>query len=161
MERAGVPRSVAMKLTGHKTDSVYRRYAIVSDAELRGASQRLTGTFSGTSGSIAVDSRQEVSIIRESGRIAQGESTCLTSRGSEVRNLLRPPLNRLKTNIIVIGNRGRSSLRRLAYLPQEYVSAGSERAQLPRIGRQHVHAVLRHGPVLLSSHATQIRDVKM
>ena len=25
------------------------------------------------------------------GRIAQGESTCLTSRGSEVRNLLRPP----------------------------------------------------------------------
>ncbi len=25
------------------------------------------------------------------GRIAQGESTCLTSRGSEARNLLRPP----------------------------------------------------------------------
>jgi len=31
MEQAGVPRSVVMKLTGHRTENVYRRYAIVSE----------------------------------------------------------------------------------------------------------------------------------
>lgn len=35
LERAGVSRSVAMKLTGHKTEAVYRRYAIVSESDLR------------------------------------------------------------------------------------------------------------------------------
>ena len=29
LERAGVPRSVAMQLTGHRTEAVYRGYAIV------------------------------------------------------------------------------------------------------------------------------------
>ncbi len=33
-ERAGVPRSVAMKLVGHKTESIYRRYAIVAQRDL-------------------------------------------------------------------------------------------------------------------------------
>jgi hypothetical protein len=41
LERAAVPRSVAMQVTGHKTESVYRRYAIVSDADLQAASDRL------------------------------------------------------------------------------------------------------------------------
>jgi integrase len=40
LERAAVPRAVAMKLTGHKTESVYRRYAIVSDQDLREATLR-------------------------------------------------------------------------------------------------------------------------
>ena len=40
---AGVPRSVAMKIAGHKTENVYRRYAIVSDADLQDAVRRLTG----------------------------------------------------------------------------------------------------------------------
>jgi hypothetical protein len=40
-KRAGVPRSVAMKLTGHKTESVYRRYAIADDRDLRISVERL------------------------------------------------------------------------------------------------------------------------
>ena len=47
MERAGVPRSVAMKLTGHKTENVYRRYAIVSDADLDAAAQKLSAASAG------------------------------------------------------------------------------------------------------------------
>lgn len=38
-----MPRSVAMKLTGHKTENVYRRYAIVSEADLEAAAQRIAG----------------------------------------------------------------------------------------------------------------------
>ena len=47
MEQAGVPRSVAMKLTGHKTENVYRRYAIVSDAALESAAQKLSAASTG------------------------------------------------------------------------------------------------------------------
>jgi integrase len=48
LERWGVPRSVAMKITGHRTEAVYRRYAIVSDADLQEAARKLTGTIPGT-----------------------------------------------------------------------------------------------------------------
>jgi len=41
LERAGVPRSVAMKITGHKTESVYRRYANVSEADLTEVMKKL------------------------------------------------------------------------------------------------------------------------
>jgi Phage integrase family len=41
LERAGVSRSAAMKLTGHKTESVYRRYAIVSESDLAEGVQKL------------------------------------------------------------------------------------------------------------------------
>lgn len=39
-ERAGVARSVAMRMSGHKTESIYRRYAIVVEKDLRDAAQR-------------------------------------------------------------------------------------------------------------------------
>lgn len=41
LERAGVPRSVAMKLTGHETEAVYRRYAIADGAALREGVEKL------------------------------------------------------------------------------------------------------------------------
>ena len=41
LERAGVSRSVAMKLTGHKTEAVYRRYAIVSESDLSDGVKKL------------------------------------------------------------------------------------------------------------------------
>ena len=40
-EHAGVPRSVAMSIVGHKTESIYRRYAIVDEAMQREAAARL------------------------------------------------------------------------------------------------------------------------
>lgn len=42
LEQAGVPRSVAMRITGHKTENVYRRYAIVSPADLEAAATKLS-----------------------------------------------------------------------------------------------------------------------
>ena len=34
MERAEVPRSVAMKVSGRKMENIYRRYAIVSEPDI-------------------------------------------------------------------------------------------------------------------------------
>ncbi len=44
LERAGVSRSVAMKLVGHKTESMYRRYAIVAENDLREGVARLAAS---------------------------------------------------------------------------------------------------------------------
>jgi integrase len=41
LERAGVPRSTAMAMVGHKTESIYRRYAIVDAGALREAASRI------------------------------------------------------------------------------------------------------------------------
>jgi len=41
MEKSGaVTQAVAMKITGHKTDSVYRRYRIVDEADIERALEK-------------------------------------------------------------------------------------------------------------------------
>jgi hypothetical protein len=41
LSRAGVPEQIAMWITGHKTASMYRRYRIVDERDLRDATQSL------------------------------------------------------------------------------------------------------------------------
>ncbi len=41
LERAGVPRSTAMAMVGHKTEAIYRRYAIVDEVMLREGAAKL------------------------------------------------------------------------------------------------------------------------
>lgn len=41
LERSGVPRSLAMAMVGHKTENVYRRYAIADEVTLREGAVKL------------------------------------------------------------------------------------------------------------------------
>jgi len=41
LERAGIPRTVAMRAIGHLTESIYRRYSIVDESMLKDAAGKL------------------------------------------------------------------------------------------------------------------------
>jgi hypothetical protein len=58
MDRAGVSQSVAMALSGHKTASVYRRYRIVAEDDLREAMGRVQASLTGRPAGTVVPLRQ-------------------------------------------------------------------------------------------------------
>ena len=46
--RSGVPETIAMRITGHKTRSVFDQCDIVSDTDLKNATQKIHGHNTGT-----------------------------------------------------------------------------------------------------------------
>jgi integrase len=56
LERAGVPRSAAMKLTGHLTDAIYNRYAIVDSSMLEEGVAKLAALHANSQSKIKVSS---------------------------------------------------------------------------------------------------------
>ena len=65
-ERAGVPRSAAVSMVGHKNESTYRRYAIVDEAMQREAAARLDAWMAVAP---AVSSTASVTALRRSNRL--------------------------------------------------------------------------------------------
>jgi integrase len=74
LEPSGVSRSVAMKLTGHKTEAVYRRYAIVAESDLREAGVKLAAELGPLQG-------PDVFLRRRPGQLSDAEG----KRPGEVR----------------------------------------------------------------------------
>jgi hypothetical protein len=44
---AGMPRTLAMRISGHRTESMYRRYAIASESDKSVATERMERYFEG------------------------------------------------------------------------------------------------------------------
>jgi hypothetical protein len=62
LNRAGVARSTAMMLVGHRTESIYRRYSIDDEASLREAVAKLGGGACGRK--VAIFTNAWISLLR-------------------------------------------------------------------------------------------------
>lgn len=65
-ERDAVPRSVAMKITGHRTESIYRRYAIVSERDIREGLGRVRGVQPHMDKSMDTDASEAPALVAHS-----------------------------------------------------------------------------------------------
>jgi integrase len=59
LERAGVDRGSAMKMIGHKTEAIYRRYAIVDEPMLKAAALKLSGLHEADTNALQKNTQSE------------------------------------------------------------------------------------------------------
>ena len=100
LERAGVSRSVAMKLTGHKTESVYRRYAIVSEADLSEGVSKLAAIHRQPASNVpdtVIPTRTTSTVLTQSSHLRNTKET------ESITQHLHNPLKQREKNLVPKG----------------------------------------------------------
>jgi integrase len=69
LERAAVPRSTAMAMVGHETESIYNRYAIQDEAMLREGSAKLSAWSKSQAAAAAVKQRGQVKQFKKTASV--------------------------------------------------------------------------------------------